>query len=150
VVIIGDIEHSRVARSNIIGLTKLGAEVTLSGPPTMMPVQAESLGVQVVHRPEDAIKGKDVIMLLRIQLERQGKGRFPGLREYASFFGINNEILKNAKDDVIIMHPGPVNRGVEVSTDVIDSPFSVVLDQVANGVAVRMALLYLFIGGAHN
>ena len=150
VVIIGDIEHSRVARSNIIGLTKLGAEVTLSGPPTMMPVQAESFGVQILHNPAEAIKGKDVIMLLRIQLERQGKGRFPGLREYASFFGINNEILKNAKTDVIIMHPGPVNRGVEVATDVIDGPFSVVLDQVANGVAVRMALLYLFTGGVHN
>jgi len=150
VAIIGDIQHSRVARSNILALTKLGAEVTLSGPPTMMPVQVESMGVQVIYRPEEAIKGKDVIMLLRIQLERQSRSLFPGLREYASFFGINKRILKVAKEDAIIMHPGPVNRGVEVSTEVIDGPCSVVLDQVANGVAVRMALLYLMIGGSSN
>lgn len=146
VVIIGDIDHSRVARSNIIGLTKLGAEVTLSGPPTMIPVQAESLGVRVVYDPAVAIKEKDVIMVLRIQLERQRRVRFPGLREYASFFGINSTMLKNANKDAILMHPGPVNRGIEVSSDVVDGPFSVVLEQAANGVAIRMALLYLFIG----
>ncbi len=150
VVIIGDIDHSRVARSNIIGLTKLGAEVTISGPPTMIPVQAESLGVRVVYDPAVAVKGKDVIMVLRIQLERQRRVRFPGLREYASFFGIDSAKLKNANKDAILMHPGPVNRGVEVSPDVIDSPFSVVLDQVANGVAIRMALLYLLMGRARH
>jgi aspartate carbamoyltransferase catalytic subunit len=150
VVIIGDIDHSRVARSNIIGLTKLGAEVTISGPPTMIPVQAESLGVRVVCDPAVAIKEKDVIMVLRIQLERQRDVRFPGLREYATFFGIDSTILKNAKEDAILMHPGPVNRGIEVSSDVVDGPFSVVFDQVANGVAIRMALLYLFMGRARH
>lgn len=147
VVIIGDIAHSRVARSNIIGLTKMGAEVTVSGPPTIMPLEIESLGVKVVHNPEEAIKGKDVIMLLRIQLERQSKVLFPGLREYASFFGINSTIMKKAKKDAIIMHPGPINRGVELTSDVADGSQSVILDQVANGVAIRMALLYLLIGG---
>ncbi|MBN1850503.1 MAG: aspartate carbamoyltransferase catalytic subunit [Deltaproteobacteria bacterium] len=147
VVIIGDIEHSRVARSEIYALTKLGAQVTLSGPPTMMPVQAESMGVQVMYHPGEAIQGQDVIILLRIQMERHSKCLFPGLREYSSFFGMNKEILKYIKEGAIIMHPGPVNRGVEASPDVMDGPFSVVLDQVANGVAVRMALLCLFMGG---
>ena len=149
VAIIGDIEHSRVARSNIFGLVKLGANVTISGPPTMIPAKAaESLGVQVVYNPTEAVKGQDVVILLRIQLERQHQIRFPSLREYSSFFGITREVLQNAKEDVIIMHPGPINRGVEVSSDVADGPYSVILDQVANGVAVRMALLYLLIGRA--
>jgi aspartate carbamoyltransferase catalytic subunit len=147
IAIVGDIEHSRVARSNIIGLTKMGAEVTVSGPPTMIPMKAETLGVTVVNSPADAIKDKDVIMVLRIQLERQSKILFPTLREYSTYFGINKEILKNAKEDAIIMHPGPINRGVELASEVADSPFSVVLDQVTNGVAVRMALMYLLIGG---
>jgi aspartate carbamoyltransferase catalytic subunit len=147
IAIIGDIEHSRVARSNIIGMTKMGAEVTISGPPTMIPMKAESLGVKVINNPAEAIKDKDVVMVLRIQLERQSKVLFPTLREYASFFGINREILKNAKEDVIVMHPGPVNRGVELASDVADSSVSVILDQVTNGVAVRMALMYLLIGG---
>jgi len=147
VAIIGDIEHSRVARSNIIGLRKMGAEVTVSGPPTMIPVEAESLGVIVINNPTEAIKDKDIIMILRIQLERQSKILFPTIREYSTYFGINKESLKKAKADAIIMHPGPINRGVELASDVADSPFSVILDQVTNGVAVRMALLYLLIGG---
>jgi aspartate carbamoyltransferase catalytic subunit len=147
VAIIGDIEHSRVARSDIIGLHKMGAEVTISGPPTMIPLSADSLGVKVVYNPAEAIKDKDIIVLLRIQLERQSKVLFPSIREYSTCFGINKEIMKNAREDVIIMHPGPINRGVELSPDVADGPFSVILDQVANGVAVRMALLYLLMGG---
>jgi aspartate carbamoyltransferase catalytic subunit len=147
IAIIGDIKHSRVARSNIIGLTKMGAEVTISGPPTMIPMKAESLGVDVMNNPVEAVKNKDVIMVLRIQLERQSKMLFPTVREYATYFGINKATLKNAKDDAIIMHPGPINRGVELASDVADSSVSVILDQVTNGVAVRMALLYLLIGG---
>jgi aspartate carbamoyltransferase catalytic subunit len=147
VVIIGDIAHSRVARSNIIGLRKMGAEVTISGPPTMIPVDVESLGVKVILDPVKAVKNKDVIMLLRIQLERQDKVLFPSLREYAIFFGLNTQLIKGAKKDVIIMHPGPINRGVEITGDLADGPFSVILDQVSNGVAIRMALLYLLIGG---
>jgi aspartate carbamoyltransferase catalytic subunit len=147
VVIIGDIAHSRVARSDIIGLRKMGAEVTISGPPTMIPVDVESLGVKVILDPVKAVKNKDVIMLLRIQLERQDKVLFPSLREYAIFFGLNRQLIKGAKKDVIIMHPGPINRGVEITGDLADGPFSVILDQVSNGVAIRMALLYLLIGG---
>ncbi|MBW1715059.1 MAG: aspartate carbamoyltransferase catalytic subunit [Deltaproteobacteria bacterium] len=147
VVIIGDIAHSRVAGSDIRALKKMGAEVTVSGPPTMIPTDVESLGTQVVSDPTRALKGKDVIMMLRIQLERQSGILFPSLREYSNFFGLNKELLKGAKKDVIIMHPGPINRGVEITWDVADGPFSVILDQVSNGVAIRMALLYLLIGG---
>ena len=150
IAIIGDIDHSRVARSGIIGLTKMGAEVTISGPPTMIPLHAGSLGVNVVYDPAEAVKDKDVVMVLRIQLERQSKILFPNTREYSACFGINKETLKKAKEDAIIMHPGPINRGVELSSDVADGPHSVILDQVANGVAVRMALLYLLIGGAKS
>lgn len=148
VAIIGDISHSRVARSDIIGLTKMGAEVTVSGPPTMIPVGIEALGVRVVHDPAQAVRKKDVLILLRIQLERQSAVLFPSIREYASFFGLNKEILRSANEDVIVMHPGPLNRGVEITSEVADGPYSVILDQVANGVAVRMAVLYLLIGGA--
>jgi aspartate carbamoyltransferase catalytic subunit len=150
VAIIGDIAHSRVARSNIIGLSKMGAEVTISGPPTMIPLDAESLGVEVVYDPAKAIKNKDVIMVLRIQLERQSQKLFPSIREYSDCFGINKKIMANAKEDAIVMHPGPINRGVELASEVADGPFSVILDQVANGVAVRMALLYLLIGGSRS
>ena len=150
VVIIGDIAHSGVARSNIIGLRKMGAEVTVSGPTTMIPVHAESLGVKVVLDPAKALKGKDVIMMLRIQLERQSGNLFPSTREYALFFGLNKDLVKAAKKDVIIMHPGPVNRGVEITNEVADGPYSVILDQVTNGVAIRMALLYLLIGGGKD
>lgn len=150
VAIIGDIAHSRVARSNIIGLTKLGAEVTVSGPPTMMPVGIEAFDVEVVHDPAEAVADKDVVMVLRIQLERQSRVLFPGTREYASFFGVNREIMQGAKEDAIVMHPGPINRGVEITSELADGPSSVILDQVSNGVAVRMALLYLLIGGSRS
>ena len=150
IAIIGDIAHSRVARSNIIGLTKMGAKVTVSGPPTMMPLDVEKMGVGVEFDPRKAVEGKDVVMLLRIQLERQSKLLFPTLREYTNFFGINAEAIKRAKEDVIVMHPGPMNRGVEIDSEVADGPYSVILDQVANGVAVRMAILYLLIGGARS
>lgn len=150
VVIIGDIAHSRVARSNILGLIKMGAEVTVSGPPTMMPVEMETVGVDVIPDPREAVQDKDVIMLLRIQLERQSTKIFPGTREYARFFGLDHHLVSRAKKDVIIMHPGPMNRGVEIIPDVADGPYSVILDQVSNGVAVRMALLYLLIGGKQS
>ena len=150
VVIIGDIAHSRVARSNIIGLKKMGAEVTISGPPTMIPHNVEAFDVEVINNPSEAIIDKDVIMVLRIQLERQSKTLFPSLKEYTNFFGINEKTLRKAKERAIIMHPGPINRGVELSSQVADSPNSVILDQVSNGVAVRMALLYLLIGGARS
>ena len=147
VAIVGDILHSRVARSNIYGFTKMGAEVLLSGPRTMMPAEVERMGVRWHTRLSEVIPQADVIMMLRIQLERQGGGFFPTLREYSRFFGLNLEVLKAAKPEVLIMHPGPMNRGVEISPEVADGPFSVILDQVTNGVAVRMALLYLLVGG---
>lgn len=150
VAIIGDIAHSRVARSDILGLTKMGAEVTVAGPPTMIPVGMETLGVDVVPDPHEAVRGKDVIMLLRIQLERQSAKNFPGTREYARFFGLDRSLVSRAKKNVIVMHPGPINRGVEIIPDVADGPYSVILDQVSNGVAVRMALLYLLIGGKQS
>ena len=150
VAIIGDISHSRVARSDILGLTRMGAHVTVSGPPTMIPIDIEAFGVQVVHNPVEAVKGKDVVMLLRIQLERQRKFLFPCLREYASFFGLTKEVMRGAKSDAIVMHPGPMNRGVEITSEVADGPYSVILDQVSNGVAVRMAVLYLLIGGSRS
>jgi aspartate carbamoyltransferase catalytic subunit len=150
VVIIGDIAHSRVARSDIVALRKMGAQVTVSGPPTMIPPDIELFGVKVVFDPAKALKSKDVIIVLRIQLERQEGILFPSLREYSIFFGLNQGLLKGAKTDVIIMHPGPINRGVEITGDVADGPSSVILDQVSNGVAIRMALLYLLIGGGRG
>ncbi|PNV84796.1 MAG: aspartate carbamoyltransferase [Desulfobacteraceae bacterium] len=147
VAIIGDIAHSRVARSNIWALTKMGARVLVAGPTTMIPHDLDKLGVEVFYRPEDVIPKADVIMMLRIQLERQGQMLLPSLREYARVFGLNEKKLSQAKPDVLIMHPGPINRGVEISPAVADGPYSVILDQVNNGVAVRMALLYLLIGG---
>jgi aspartate carbamoyltransferase catalytic subunit len=147
IAIIGDIAHSRVARSNIWALTKMGARVLVAGPTTMIPHDLDKLGVEVFYRPEDVIPEADVIMMLRIQLERQGQMLLPSLREYACIFGLNEEKLSQAKPDVLIMHPGPINRGVEISPAVADGPYSVILDQVNNGVAVRMALLYLLIGG---
>ena len=150
VLIVGDIAHSRVARSNILAFTKLGALVTVSGPPTMIPVGIEELGCKVDYDMGSAIRDADVIMMLRIQLERQGTALFPTTREYAKLFGLDAEKLKTAKDDVIILHPGPVNRGVEISPDVADGPWSLILDQVTNGVAVRMALFYTLLGGARE
>jgi len=144
--IVGDIEHSRVVRSNIHLLNKMGAEVTLAGPRTMMPVEVEKLGVRAVYTLDEAIRGADVIMILRVQLERQSRMAFPSTREYFNLFGLTRERLKRAKRGVIIMHPGPMNRGVEIASDVADGPYSVILEQVANGVAVRMAVLYLLAG----
>ena len=146
--IIGDIAHSRVARSNIWGLTKLGASVTVCGPPTLMPAQIDQLGVRVTHDVNEAIRGADVLMLLRIQHERQETALVPSLREYRLRYGIDRDRLKIAKPDVVIMHPGPVNRGVELDSAVAESPNSVILNQVTNGVAVRMAVLYLVSGAA--
>jgi len=147
VAIVGDITHSRVARSDIYALTRMGAHVRLAGPGTMIPPGIERLGnVSVFNNMLDAIKDADVVMMLRIQLERQGKTLLPSLREYARFFGLNPVNIKLAKDDAIVMHPGPLNRGVEISSYVADGPQNVILDQVANGVAVRMALLYLVSG----
>ncbi len=150
IAIIGDIAHSRVARSDIIGLLKMGATVTVSGPPTLIPEGIEAMGVSVINDPALAVKGCDVVMLLRVQLERQSKLLFPSIREYGTFFCLDENMLKGAKRDVIVMHPGPLNRGVEISNGVADGPYSVILDQVANGVAVRMAVLYLLIGGAKS
>jgi len=146
VAIIGDITHSRVARSNIALFLKMGAEVIVSGPRTMVPLFVEELGVRFVPEMKEAIKDADVIMMLRIQMERQKRNLFPSIREYARFFGINRNLLQHVKDDVLIMHPGPVNRGVEISPDILDEPYTIILDQVTNGVAIRMALMYLLIG----
>jgi aspartate carbamoyltransferase catalytic subunit len=146
VAIIGDVEHSRVARSNVSLLTKMGARVTLAGPRSMMPAAAEALGAEVVYSIEEAVRDKDVVMMLRVQLERQSRRVFPSVKEYFEFFALTRERLAKAKDDVIILHPGPLNRGVEIASDVADGPYSVILDQVANGVAVRMAVLYLLDG----
>jgi len=143
---IGDILHSRVARSNIWGLIKLGAEVVLCGPKTLLPRGVESFGVKATCNLAEAIRDADVINLLRIQIERQSESFFPSIREYANNYQINGEVLKAAKRDVLIMHPGPVNRGIELSSDVMDGPYSVILDQVTNGLAVRMAVLYLLSG----
>ncbi len=147
VTIIGDIAHSRVARSNIWGLCKLGAQVSVVGPATLIPPEVERMGVKVYYEVEPAIKSADVINVLRIQMERQQKGLFPSIREYSQIFGINRERLKAARPDILIMHPGPINRGVELDPDVADGPYSVILDQVTNGLAIRMAVLYLLAGG---
>ncbi len=146
VVIVGDIAHSRVARSNIWGLIKLGAEVAVVGPATLIPPEIEKMGVKVYYRVEEAIREADVINVLRIQLERQRGGLLPSLREYRQLFGINRERLKVACPQALIMHPGPINRGIELDADVADGPYSVILDQVTNGLAVRMAVLYLLAG----
>ncbi|HET6421550.1 MAG TPA: aspartate carbamoyltransferase catalytic subunit [Geobacteraceae bacterium] len=148
VAIVGDITHSRVARSNIYGLTKMGAHIHLAGPPTMMPMGIERLGnVTVCGTIREAVDGADVIMMLRIQQERQGKTLMPSIREYSRYFGLNRDIVKLAKPDVMVMHPGPMNRGVEICSDVADGPNSYILQQVENGVAVRMSMLYHVSGG---
>ncbi len=145
--IVGDIQHSRVARSNIFGMQKMGMQVRVCGPPTLLPRHLERLGVEVFTRVEAAIADVDIIMMLRVQLERQGSGFFPTLREYSKLFGLNVERLKAAKQNVLIMHPGPINRGVEIAAEVADGPYSLILNQVENGLAIRMALLYLLAGG---
>ncbi len=146
VAIVGDILHSRVARSNLWLLSKMGAQVVLCGPPTVMPPGIEGMA-PVTYRLEEAIEGADAIMMLRIQLERMSGGFFPTKREYFRRFGLTEERARRAKKDVLIMHPGPLNRGVEIASEVADGPYSVILDQVTNGVAVRMAVLYLLLGG---
>jgi len=148
VLIVGDILFSRVARSNIFGLVKLGAHVTLVGPTTLVPKSFERLGVRVVHRLDDVLEEADVINLLRIQHERQRKEYFPGLGEYVSLFGLTRERAARLKPGCLVMHPGPINRGVEIASDVADGSQSVILEQVTNGIAVRMAALYLCAGGA--
>ena len=147
VAIVGDISHSRVARSNIYGLTKMGADVSVAGPATMLPRGIEKMGVRAFTGIDEAITGADIVMMLRIQTEREKQCIFPSLREYARYFSLNRNNISLAKEDVLVMHPGPLNRGVEISPDIADGPHSVILDQVTNGVAVRMALLYLLAGG---
>jgi len=151
VAIVGDISHSRVARSNILAFSKMGAKVVLVGPPTLMPAQIELMDVEVSYDLDSVIKDIDVIYLLRIQLERQNESFFPSLREYSSLFGLNMDKVRLAKKDVLIMHPGPMNRGIEITSEVAGLPQTVINEQVANGVAIRMAVLYhLLIGGGGN
>jgi aspartate carbamoyltransferase catalytic subunit len=150
VAILGDLLHSRVLRSNVLLLTKLGADVWLCGPPTLLPPGIDRLGVKVTSVVEDAVADADVIMMLRIQLERMQGAFFPSLREYFNVFGMTEERVRLARPDAIIMHPGPMNRGVEIASEVADGPYSVILEQVANGVAVRMAVLYLLAGGVED
>ncbi len=150
IAIVGDITHSRVARSDCEGFIKMGSQVVLAGPPTMMPKGIESLGAQVAPTVEAAVADADVIIMLRIQKERQKQFSMATEREYARHFGLNRERVALAKKDVVIMHPGPINRGVEISPEVADGPGSIILEQVTNGVAVRMAMLYLVLGGGRN
>ena len=150
VAIIGDLLHSRVLRSNIHLLTKMGSDVWVCGPPTLIPAEIARFGVRATSRIDEAVADADVVMLLRIQLERMEGAFFPSLREYFNVFGMTEARLRLARPDVIIMHPGPMNRGVEIASEIADGPYSVILDQVANGVAVRMAVLYLLAGGASD
>lgn len=146
VAIIGDILHSRVARSNLSGLTKMGAEVWMCGPPTLLPPGLDKLGAKVTTDIAEALRGAQVVMMLRIQLERQQAGLFPSIREYSQLYGLNREKLKMADDGALVLHPGPINRGVEIAGEIADGMQSLINEQVTNGVAVRMALLYLMIG----
>jgi aspartate carbamoyltransferase catalytic subunit len=148
VAICGDLLHSRVGRSNILGLLKLGAEVAVCGPGSLLPRDVESRGVTVIPHIEDAIQWADALNILRLQLERMTAGYIPSLREYNRVFGLTAARLDQAPKDLVIMHPGPMNRGVEIDSEVADGPHSVILPQVTNGVAVRMAVLYLLAGGA--
>jgi aspartate carbamoyltransferase catalytic subunit len=150
VAIVGDLLHSRVLRSNIHLLTKMGADVWVCGPPTLIPADIARFGVRATSNVNEAVADADVVMMLRIQLERMEGAFFPSLREYFNVFGMTAARVRRAKPDVLIMHPGPMNRGVEIASEVADGPYSVILDQVANGVAVRMAVLYLLAGGAEH
>jgi len=150
VVIVGDILHSRVARSNIWGLVKLGAKVRVVGPPTLIPKYIENKNVRTFYNLDAAIEGADVIIMLRIQMERQESVFFPSLREYSRFYGLTREKLKGASEDVTVMHPGPINRGIELSSDIADDAGSVILEQVSNGIAVRMAMFYLVASAGRN
>lgn len=147
VAIVGDIRHSRVARSNLWGMQKMGAEVVVAGPPTLMPPDLTAFGVKAFPNVEEAVENADVVMALRLQKERQEGGLFPSLREYSELYGLTPQRISGAKEDVLIMHPGPMNRGVEISSELADGPRSIILEQVTSGVAVRMALLYLLLGG---
>jgi aspartate carbamoyltransferase catalytic subunit len=147
VAIVGDILHSRVVRSNVHSLGRMGADLWLCGPPTLVPREMEKTGARITHDIREAVRDADVVMMLRIQLERQQSAYFPSLREYSRTYGLSRALFSLAKDDAVIMHPGPVNRGVEISDDLADSDRSIILDQVESGVAVRMALLYLLAGG---
>jgi aspartate carbamoyltransferase catalytic subunit len=147
VCLVGDVLHSRVARSNIHGLLKLGAQVAVCGPRSLLPSAVEALGVQVFDRIEAAIEWADALNVLRLQLERMEAGYIPSLREYNRVFGVSRARLERAPRDLLIMHPGPINRGVEIDSDVADGPMSIILDQVTNGLAIRMAVLYLLAGG---
>jgi aspartate carbamoyltransferase catalytic subunit len=147
VVIVGDIIHSRVAKSNIFCLQKLGAHVVLSGPPSLVPGEFEDFGVEIEYNLDQAVKGADVVMMLRIQMERQSQNFFPSLREYRNLFSLTRERMNRARKNAIIMHPGPINKGVELTSELASSSQSVILRQVENGVAVRMAILYLLLGG---
>ena len=146
--IIGDISHSRVARSDTLLFHKMGAEVWVCGPPTLIPWDFDKLGARITSQMDEALEGADVIMMLRIQHERQNEAFIPSTREYYNFFGLTREKMRMAKKDTIVMHPGPINRGVEIDSDVADAGYSVILNQVANGVATRMAVLYLLSGNA--
>jgi len=150
VAIIGDLLHSRVLRSNVLLLTRLGAEVRVCGPATLIPPGLEALGVHVTTRVEEAVADADAVMMLRIQLERMQGHFFPSLREYFLMFGLTEQRLALARPDCLVMHPGPINRGVEIASEVADGPQSVILEQVANGIAVRMAVLFLLAGGAEH
>lgn len=150
VVIIGDILHSRVARSNIWGLTKMGARLTVVGPVTLMPAHVEELGVKIAYHLDDILPEADVIYVLRMQRERQKQHLFPSLREYSELYCVDMDRLKKCKKEVMVMHPGPMNRGIEISSEVADSPYSVITEQVTNGIAIRMAVLYLLGGGAEK
>ena len=150
VVIVGDIAHSRVVRSNIYAMKTMGMNVKLIGPPTMIPLEIEKMGVSVSYYLEDAIPNADVIMMLRLQKERQGKYLLSSIREYSNLYCLTSKFLEKAKDDVLIFHPGPVNRGIEISLDVMESDRSLILNQVTNGVALRMALMYLVLGGSND
>lgn len=146
IAIVGDIMHSRVAKSNIYCLAALGARIRLIGPPTLIPEYLKTLGVSIFHKIEDGLRGADVLIMLRIQMERQGRGFFPSTEEYAKNWGLTPERLSFAKEDVIVMHPGPMNRGIEITSEIADGPRSVILEQVTNGIAVRMSVMYLLSG----
>jgi aspartate carbamoyltransferase catalytic subunit len=148
VAIVGDVYHSRVARSNIFGLKTMGAEVVVAGPGTMCPDTMASLGVEVRHRIDDVVEDSDVVMMLRVQRERLGRAMMPSVREYARYYGLDLARLSRARPEVVVMHPGPINRGVEMTPEVADGKQSVIMEQVTNGVAIRMALMYLLLGGA--
>ena len=148
--LVGDISHSRVARSNIWGLTKLGARVILCGPPTLVPREMERLGCEVAYHLDEILPECDVVNVLRIQFERQERGLFPSVSEYSRFYGMNQERVDKAKPNLLLLAPGPINRGVELTPEVADGPHSAILEQVKNGLAVRMAVLYLCTGKAQN